>query len=200
LKDRTEFKSEITRVEDRQGEFGTNPNNDQQSVVIGSVSLADLNLDQPWENIAFDFISLKEGFLEKAKPDEGTLRAGYGTDKIVTSDGKIRSVGIDTVFTKEDAKRTLIYQIKTTFAPKVVSQIGQANWDKLNDKQKASLVSYAYNAGSLRDNLVSAIKSNTSNQIVANAIIAGPVTGAQSGKVYPVLVQRRKEEAALYLS
>lgn len=200
LKDKTEFISGITRVENRAGTFDVNAANEVQSQVIGKVSLSDLNLNQSWENIALDFISSKEGFLEKPKPDEGTLRAGYGTDKIVIADGTVRSVGIDTVFTIEDAKRTLIYQIKTTFGPRVVSQIGQANWDKLNDKQKAALVSYAYNAGSLRNNVVSAIQSNTSNQIVANAIINGPVTGAQSGKVYPALVQRRKEEATLYLS
>lgn len=200
LKDKTVFNVSASRPNSTVNQFGVNLNNERQSVVLGSVSLADLNINQSWENIAFDFISSKEGFLEKAKPDEGTLRAGYGTDKIVGIDGTIRSVGLDTVFSREDAKRTLIYQIKITFAPKVISQIEQANWDRLNDRQKASLVSYAYNAGSLRSDVVSAIKSNTSSQIVANAIINGPVTGAQSGRVYPVLVQRRKEEAALYLS
>ena len=170
------------------------------SYSIGKVSISNLNLTQNWENIAFDFIASKEGFLEKPKPDQGTLRAGYGTDKIVTSDGSIRSVGSDTVFTKEDAKRTLIYQIKSTFAPTIIRQIGQSNWDKLNDRQKASLVSYAYNAGSLRSNLVDAIKINVSDQIVANAIIKGPTTGKQTKEVIPTLVQRRKEEAALYLS
>ena len=170
------------------------------SYSIGKVSISNLNLTQNWENIAFDFIASKEGFLEKPKPDQGTLRAGYGTDKIVTSDGSIRSVGSDTVFTKEDAKRTLIYQIKSTFAPTIIRQIGQSNWDNLNDRQKASLVSYAYNAGSLRSNLVEAIKFNVSDQIVANAIIKGPTTGKQTKEVIPTLVQRRKEEAALYLS
>ena len=200
LKDKTEFISGITRVENRVGTFDVNAANNVQSQVLTTVSLSDLNLNQPWENIALDFISSKEGFLDKPKPDEGTLRAGYGTDKIVTADGTVKSVGIDTVFTIEDAKRTLIYQIKTTFGPRVITQIGQTNWNRLNDKQKAALVSYAYNAGSLRNNVVSAIQSNTSNQIVANAIINGPVTGAQSGKIYPALVERRKEEATLYLS
>ena len=199
LKDKTEFTGSVVRVDKRVGPLGVNENN-AVSLSIGSVSLSDLNTNQSWQDIAVEFIAKKEGFLNKPKPDEGTLRAGYGTDKIVTADGTVKSVGIDTVFTKEDARRTLIYQIKNTFSTKIISQIGKQNWDRLNDKQKAALVSYAYNAGSLRRNLVNAIKNNAANQIVANAIIAGPTTGAQSGRVYPALIQRRKEEAALYLS
>jgi GH24 family phage-related lysozyme (muramidase) len=199
LKDKTEFTGSVVKVDTRTGTFGINEFNDV-SLSIGSASLSDLNINQPWQDIAVEFIAKKEGFLTKPKPDEGTLRAGYGTDKIVTIDGIVKSVGIDTVFTKEDAKRTLVYQIKNTFSTKIISQIGKQNWERLNDKQKAALVSYAYNAGSLRSNLVAAIKNNAPNQIVANAIIAGPTTGKQSGRVYPVLIQRRKEEAALYLS
>jgi GH24 family phage-related lysozyme (muramidase) len=198
LKDKTEFVGSVKALEKKNIAFGENPNN-IPSNTIGQVSLGDININQSWEQIAFDFISKKEGFLEKPKNDEGTLRAGYGTDKIVLADGTVKSVGSDTVFTREDGKRTLIYQIKTTFTPTIIRQIGKEAWDSLNDKQKAALVSFTYNAGSLTRAVVSAIKSNTGSTTVANAIIEGPKTGKVSGYIQ-ALEQRRKEEASLYLS
>lgn len=198
LKDSTEFSGSVVKVEGRVGEFGVNESNEVDTV-LGNIPVSDLNLNQTWERIAFDFISKKEGFLDRPKPDEGNLRAGYGTDTIVLSDGTIKKVSATTVFTKEDADRTLTYQIGQ-FSKTVIRQIGQSVWDNLSNSQKASLVSYAYNVGSLRPELASLIKSNASSQIVANQIILGPTTGKQSGKVYPALVQRRKEEASLYLS
>lgn len=198
LKDKTEFSGSVVQTDNRSGAL-QGGDSGSISTITGQTSIANLNINQSWEQIAFDFISKKEGFLQKAKPDEGTLRAGYGTDKIVLADGTIKSVGSDTVFTREDAKRTLIYQIKTTFAPRVISQIGQQNWDSLNDKQKAALVSFTYNAGSLTQSVVSAIKSNTGSTPVASAITLGPKTGKLSGYIQALEV-RRKEEATLYLS
>jgi GH24 family phage-related lysozyme (muramidase) len=196
LKNKTEFVGSVVRAKST-GSFGVDLSNPSQ--FIGKVSLGDLNINQNWEQIAFDFISSKEGFLDKPKPDQGTLRAGYGTDKIVLANGEIKSVGSDTVFTREDGKRTLIYQIKTTFAPKVISQIGQNIWDPLNDRQKAALVSFTYNVGSLTSVVVKAIKSNTGSTSVANAIASGPYTGRVSGYLSD-LEKRRKQESTLYLS
>ena len=198
LKDATDFSGSFIALRENQGAFGVNANN-AASPTVGQAPLGDLNVNQSWEQIAFDFISKREGFLDKPRNDEGTLRAGYGTDKIVLANGEIKSVGPNTVFTREDAKRTLIYQIKTTFAPKVINQIGQDKWNSLNDKQKASLVSFTYNVGSLRSVIVTAIKSNTGATAVANAISEGPVTGRVSGFLQE-LANRRKAEATLYLS
>jgi GH24 family phage-related lysozyme (muramidase) len=197
LKDKTEFSGSVVQTDNRAGVFTENQNN--PSTPAGQTSIANLNINEIWEQIAFDFISKKEGFLERPRPDEGTLRAGYGTDKIVLADGTIKNVGSDTVFSREDAKRTLVYQIKTTFAPRVIFQIGQQNWNSLNDKQKASLVSFTYNAGSLTESVVTAIKSNTGSTAVASAITLGPKTGKVSGYI-KALETRRKEEATLYLS
>jgi GH24 family phage-related lysozyme (muramidase) len=198
LKDKTEFVGSVKALEKKNVAFGENPNN-IPSNTIGQVSLGDININQTWEQIAFDFISKKEGFLERPKNDEGTLRAGYGTDKIVLADGTVKSVGSDTVFTREDGKRTLIYQIKTDYSQRVISQIEKERWDSLNDRQKASLVSFVYNAGSLTSVVVTAIKSNTGSTAVASAIAQGPKTGRVSGYIQ-ALEQRRKEEATLYLS
>jgi GH24 family phage-related lysozyme (muramidase) len=198
LKDKTEFTGSVVKTNFATGVLGINESNDI-SIAIGSVSISDLNTNQEWQNISFDYISSKEGFLASPKNDEGTLRAGYGTSIIVDETGKIKTVGIDTVFTKESAKRTLIYQIKNQFSKKVINQIGQLNWNNLNDRQKASLVSYVYNVGSLNSRIVLAIKSNTGAQTVANIIASGPYSGKVSGYL-PTLEKRRKEEAALYLS
>ena len=198
LKKTTDFSGSVERLAASDTQFGVNPTN-VPSNTVGQANSGDININQNWEEIAFDFISSKEGFLERPKNDEGTLRAGYGTDKIVLADGTVKSVGSDTVFTREDGKRTLIYQIKTTYAPRVISQIGRERWDSLNDRQKASLVSFAYNAGSLTPVVVSAIKSNTGSTSVANAILRGPNTGRVSGYL-AALEERRKQEASLYLS
>ncbi len=179
-------------------QFGVNPAN-IASNTVGQASLGDLNVNQDWEQIAFDFISAKEGFLERPKDDEGTLRAGYGTDKIVLANGEIKTVGTDTVFTREDGKRTLIYQIKTTFATRIISQIGKSTWDALNDKQKAALVSFTYNVGSLTKVIVSALTSGAAPTAVANAIAQGPDTGKKSGFLQ-ALRDRRNQESTLYLS
>ena len=198
LKYKKDFVGSIKRPTNVNAQFGVNASN-IISNTVGQASLGNLNVDQSWEQLAFDFISVKEGFLEKAKNDEGTLRAGYGTDKIVLANGEIKTVGSDTVFTREDGKRTLIYQIKTTFAPRVITQIGKNRWDALNDKQKAALVSFTYNVGSLTNPVVSAITSGAAATAVANAILRGPVTGRKSGFLQ-ALKDRRTQESTLYLS
>ena len=198
LKYKSDFVGSIKRPTNINAQFGVNTSN-IISNTVGQASLGNLNVDQSWEQLAFDFISVKEGFLEKAKNDEGTLRAGYGTDKIVLANGEIKTVGSDTVFTREDGKRTLIYQIKTTFAPRVITQIGKNRWDALNDKQKAALVSFTYNVGSLTNPVVSAITSGAAATAVANAILRGPVTGRKSGFLQE-LKDRRTQESTLYLS
>ena len=198
LKKTTDFSGSVEQLAVSNRQFGENSTN-IPSNTVGQTSTANININQSWEQIAFDFISKKEGFLERPKNDEGTLRAGYGTDKIVLANGTIRSVGSDTVFTREDGKRTLIYQIKTDYSQRVISQIEKKRWDSLNDRQKASLVSFVYNAGSLTSVVVTAIKSNTGSTSVANAIAQGPTRGRVSGYL-TALEQRRKEEASLYLS
>ena len=197
-KDQNDFNAD--KIEKLNDAIGLRFSNlDNKSYDLGKVSLQDLNTNQSWENIAFDFIAAREAFISKPKNDEGTLRAGYGTDTIILADGTIKRVGSDTVFTKEDAKRTLIYQIKTDYSKRVINKIGNSAWSALNDKQKASLVSFAYNVGSINNTINTAIKSNTGPQTVANAIAAGPYTGAKSGYLAE-LEKRRKLEATLYLS
>ena len=98
------------------------------------------------------------------------------------------------------------YEIKNSYGPIVAKQLGQQNWDKLNDKQKAALVSLGYNVGPFFINsreygrkIKEAIQ-NDDMKTAAEYIEKGPVTGSSSGKVYSALVRRRKEESNIFLS
>ena len=117
--------------------------------------------------------------MSRAKYDVNAYRAGYGSDTLVTADNRVIKVTSTTTFTLDDAERTLKYSITTTYKNAVISQIGLNNWNNLNDRQKAALVSYAYNAGggALRTwNIAKAISSNANAQQVAKLIETGPVT------------------------
>lgn len=160
-----------------------------------------VNTNQDWVGIAYDFIASKEGFLSQAKFDVNAYRGGYGSDFIVREDGSLEKVTSTTTFTRADAERTLKQIIVTRFQFDVIGQIGQDKWNSLNDKQKAALVSYAYNAGggALKTwKIAQAIKANSSPQQIAQLIQAGPITA--KGEVLEGLVTRRKDEARLYLS
>jgi GH24 family phage-related lysozyme (muramidase) len=177
------------------------------TTTINSVDLGSLNLNQDWVTIAFDFIAPKEGFLEKPKFDYTRIRAGYGSDIFVTADGKVLDVTASTVFTRADAERTLRYSIEGPYKKGVIGQIGQAKWDMLNNKQKAALVSYAYNAGAgaLRTwGIRKAIETNADSAQVATLITKGPITAKNINtgvrETLQALVKRRQEEAKLYLS
>jgi GH24 family phage-related lysozyme (muramidase) len=177
------------------------------NTTINSIDLGSLNLNQDWITIAFNFIAPKEGFLEKPKFDYTRIRAGYGSDIYVTADGKVLDVTASTVFTKADAERTLRYSIDGPYKKGVIGQIGQAKWDMLNNRQKAALVSYAYNAGAgaLKTwGIRRAIETNADSAQVAALITKGPttaknvITGVRD--TLEALVKRRQEEAKLYLS
>jgi len=168
--------------------------------VPASVDLSSLNLNASWINIAFQFISAKEGFEPVAKFDVNRFRGGYGSDVKVLANGEIASVTSATTFTREEGERTLKYNL-TRFQRGVIDQIGQSNWDKLNDRQKAALVSYAYNAGAgalATWNIKKAIITNQSASQIAQFIATGPVTAG--GEVLKGLITRRAEEAKLFLS
>jgi len=155
-----------------------------------------------WVTIAVKFISAKEGFLEKAKFDANAYRLGYGTDTIIDAKSrKTRKVVQGDTTTRADADAVLKSEIQTTYYNRLVgsgkNKITKDAFDKLNDKQKAALISYVYNVGSLR----AAIKTNVQagQYALATRLIAeGPITS--NGTVIPGLVQRRREEAALFSS
>jgi hypothetical protein len=201
LKRSTDFAGSAVKAKAENREFLINYSN-YLGVSVGKVDINSLNTNQPWEKIALDFIRQKEEsgkFRSIPKLDEDKYRGGYGSDTIVSPTGEVTKVTESTRFTKEDADRTMIYNIKV-FAKIVQNQIGVSTWSNLKDTQKAALTSFAYNVGSLTNSVVSAIKSgSSSSQTVANAISTGPTKGKVTEIEYPGLVLRRKEEAAIYL-
>jgi GH24 family phage-related lysozyme (muramidase) len=169
------------------------------AMVIDTVAnpLAGVELSGDYRNRAFAFIASKELFTEFAKDDEGTLRLGYGTDKILDN-GQLRNVRAGDKTTSEAAKQLLLSQIQNDYEKRVIRAIGQSDFDKLNANQKAALISYAYNVGNISSSIATAIKQGNLTE-AALQIQNGPITGQQSG-VLTGLILRREQEAALFLT
>ncbi len=107
-----------------------------------------------------------------------------------------------------DAMSEIVIELKNRnwTNQRIAKQLGMDNWNKLNDRQKASLISLGYNAGpyfiSARDygkEIKNAIE-NDNMELAANIIKKGPTTGAGSGKYYGSLQRRRDEESKIFLS
>jgi GH24 family phage-related lysozyme (muramidase) len=156
-----------------------------------------------WAAIAANFIASQEGYISKAAWDQGNYRGGYGSDRKLVN-GKLEIATSETTWTKQEATDTLQYEMQNVYGPEVRKYIGTANFDKLNDNQKAALVSLGYNAGpgfptkEYGKSIRAGIESND-YQAAAEGIKNGPVTGAEDKKVYPALIKRRNLEAQLFL-
>lgn len=164
-----------------------------------------ISLTGDWLEITKELLRKHEGFLATAKWDENAYRGGYGTDKKLVN-GRLENATKDTVWTRQEAEDTMEYEIKNFYAPTVAKQLGISNWEKLNDKQKAALVSLGYNAGpyfiTAREygrQIKNAIE-NDDMETAAKYIERGPTTGSSSGRVYAGLQRRRKEESQIFMS
>lgn len=164
-----------------------------------------VSLSGDWVNISKDLLRKWESFTDKASWDENKYRGGYGSSKKLEN-GRLIDVDKNTTWTKEEAENTLEYELKNFYAPTIANQLGMDNWNKLNDRQKASLVSLGYNAGpyfiTAREygkNIKNAIE-NDDMELAASYIQRGPTTGAVSGKNYSGLERRRNEESQIFLA
>jgi GH24 family phage-related lysozyme (muramidase) len=166
------------------------------------VNLGALDLSADWITLSSKFIGRHEGFSPKALNDEGTPRLGFGSDKILDG-GKIRNVKYGDATTTADALKVLQYEVSVSYKSRLVgsgaTKISEADFNNLNNKQKAACLSFVYNCGSLRKGIAQAIR-NRNYPEAATGLLNGPVKGSQSGKIYPGLVRRRKEESTLFLS
>jgi len=162
-----------------------------------------INLSADWITLASQLISSKEGFTQTATWDINAYRLGYGTDQIYDPTTKsIRKVKNGDSTTPSAAIAVLKQEIETTYYGRVVgtggaTKIGKADWEKLNNKQKAALISYVYNVGSLRKKIRAAVVGGD-YKLAAEQIQAGPVTAG--GKILPGLVTRRAQEASIFLA
>jgi GH24 family phage-related lysozyme (muramidase) len=178
---------------------------DLKKLIDPLVGNTNISLSGGWLEMTKQLIRKFETFTDTASDDEGTYRGGYGTSKKLVG-GKLVDVTPKTTWTLEEAEETLDYQLKNTFAPIVASQLGPMNWEKLNDSQKAALLSFSYNAGpyvfTARDygkNIKNAIVDGDM-EAAAAYIAQGPTTGAQTGQYYPGLSKRRNFESQVFLN
>lgn len=158
-----------------------------------------------WKTIAANYIAKKEGFSKKSSDDEGTQRGGYGSDKVLKN-GKLVTVSKGTVFTKQEAMDTLINYSIPSYSQQIIKDLGQNNWNKLNNNQKAALVSLGYNVGKyyigVRDYgkmIKSYIERNDFQKAGETIYTHGPKRGRKSGFLKG-LAKRRKEESELFLT
>lgn len=185
-------------------------------IVYGNIS--GLDLSGEWVKICAAYVSKNEGFTEISSWDVNAYRLGFGTDKILLENGTIKTVlptpdyykqtgekkvpppiGMQT--TRERALKMLEHDLVNRFRPRVVGnkehQLTEDEWNKLSEPAKAALVSYAYNAGSLRVKIATAIKREDYS-LAAQYIKEGPIKGGDV--VYPGLIRRRAEESAMFTS
>ena len=155
-----------------------------------------------WEAEAANFIALKESFSPTSAWDINHYRGGYGSDKVYKN-GKLVEVTKNTTFTKEEAAQTLEKYSITIYSTPIIEAIGKSNWEKLNNHQKAALVSLGYNVGAFYmtargygKKIAAAIKKGD-YQAAAQGILDGPKTAG--GEYLASLARRRKEEAQLFL-
>jgi GH24 family phage-related lysozyme (muramidase) len=175
----------------------TSQRNTRPTQIDIDINVSSLNISEKYLETALQFIANEEKFEKEAYWDVNAYRVGYGNDKYIDIDNKLKEVTASTVVTQIQALQTLKYTVINTFQPTVIRNIGKDNWNKLNDNQKAALLSYAYNVGSIRASIYNPIKNNN-YRLAAQEIQRGPVTGG--GKIYQTLVERRKKEASLFLS
>jgi GH24 family phage-related lysozyme (muramidase) len=161
-----------------------------------NINISSLNINERYLEIAIQFIANEEKFIKAAKWDANAYRVGYGNDQYIDTDNKLKPVTASTVITQTQALQTLKYTVINRFQPIVISNLGKDNWNKLNDNQKAALLSYAYNVGSIKS--VSNPIKNNNYRLAAQEIQRGPITS--KGKVLPGLIDRRRREASLFLS
>jgi murein DD-endopeptidase MepM/ murein hydrolase activator NlpD/GH24 family phage-related lysozyme (muramidase) len=173
--------------------------------ISGGSSGTPISLTGDWVNISKDLIRKWETFSDTASWDENAYRGGYGTSNKLVGNN-LEKVTQNTTWTKMEAENTLDYELKNFFGPTIAKQLGMGNWNKLNDRQKAALVSLGYNAGpyfiSAREygkKIKNAIE-NDDMELASDLIKNGPTTGASTGKFYGGLQRRRNEEAQIFLS
>jgi murein DD-endopeptidase MepM/ murein hydrolase activator NlpD/GH24 family phage-related lysozyme (muramidase) len=166
-----------------------------------SVNLDDIKLSNDWVGLSTKFVAKNEGFTPNATWDVNAYRLGFGSDKVLTIDGQLRDVIKGDTTTPEDALKVLQYEMSDVYKKRLVGerkyQIPESIFNKLKDNQKAALISYVYNVGSLRVGIADAIKRGDFSS-AAKQIAAGPITGG--GVVYKGLIRRRKEESELFMT
>ena len=127
-----------------------------------------------------------------AYPDGDSYSIGWGTYDELPSDST--TITYDLSITKQRADD----EFKTEVYQKVIPHLDELITAPLNEYQYAALISFAYNAGpgALKyNNLLDAINNGGD---VISILKRTATTEKSTGKVSNALINRRKDEAALY--
>lgn len=160
-----------------------------------------------WQNIFKAYLRSRESYTPVGTDDQGTARAGYGIDKVLRL-GKStpEKINIGTRVSLEEAENTLDKYAVPTYSNPVIKDLGQINWNKLSNNQKAALVSLGYNVGSsyistrgYGKKIKTFIEQNNFQAAGETIYTDGPRTGKVDGYL-PGLEKRRKEESILFLT
>ncbi len=139
---------------------------------------------------ASELIRKFEGYISKPMWDVNAYRLGYGSDTIELPNGTHRKVLKTDVTTREYAEKDLKRRLTTEFIPRAKSQVGEPYWSNLPIPAQASLVSLAYNYGSIpKKEIIKAARSGDVNSL-AKAIVDSTYNDNKG-----ILRGRRKQEA-----
>jgi GH24 family phage-related lysozyme (muramidase) len=156
------------------------------------------------KEIASDFITLPdvEGFREKSYQDKGGVwTVGPGITRYSTG----MAVGEGDVIPKNYGMKELHYHLDNVVIPTLSKKI--PNWDKMNENQKAALISFSYNAGQNFygsknfETLTRALSDQANWNKVPEALnLYNKGLNSKTGKreVQGGLVKRRKNEGAIW--
>jgi GH24 family phage-related lysozyme (muramidase) len=156
------------------------------------------------KEIASDFITLPdvEGFREKSYQDKGGVwTVGPGITRYSTG----MAVGEGDIIPKQYGMKELHYHLDNVVIPTLSKKI--PNWNKMNENQKAALISFSYNAGqnfygSEKYKEITQALSNPTNWDKVPAALNLYVKGLDSKTGHKVvqdgLVRRRKNEGAIW--
>lgn len=150
------------------------------------------------ETDAAIFIKKFEGYSSKPYWDVNAYRLGHGSDTITFPDGSFRKVQKTDITTREMAQKDLERRLKKEFIPKVKSQVGEPSWSNLPDPAKVSLISLAYNYGSITKQAIIDAARSGNVESLSKAIVDSTYHDNKklSEKVRNSLRDRRAHEAA----
>lgn len=149
------------------------------------------------ETDAAIFIKKFEGYSSKPYWDVNAYRLGHGSDTVTFPDGSFRKVSKTDTTTREMAQKDLERRLKKEFIPKVKSQVGEPSWSNLPDPAKVSLISLAYNYGSItKQDIINAARSGDVEKLSKSIVDSTYNDNSKlSEKVRSVLRDRRAKEA-----
>lgn len=136
------------------------------------------------------FIRDRESFRDNAYWDVNHYRVGYGSDTITDASGNVRSTQQGDTVSVADAERDLVRRVDL-LVNALMATVGADKFNSLTSTQQAALLSLAYNYGTLPQDIATAVKSGTQEQVVA----AIQARASDNGGVNR---DRRFQEAALY--